>query len=132
MINMKTKLEARLDREFERRYMRPWVYYVFDMPMFVPMFKCVTIVTQTRQDARKLDKDVWKIAMRCDGEDRPAKKLRAHLAKSGFYGIAICDIRDVFSRKRGRVIAKGRLLKHIQYEDFKTIATNLGIASKRI
>jgi hypothetical protein len=30
------------------------------------------------------------------------------------YGVAICDRRDQFNRQRGRIIAKGRLLKHLK------------------
>jgi len=33
-------------------------------------------------------------------------------------GVAICDMRDGFNRERGRIIAKGRLLKHLKEEKF--------------
>jgi hypothetical protein len=36
------------------------------------------------------------------------------LRKLGIYGVTICDRRDTFNRQRGRIIAKGRLLKHLK------------------
>jgi hypothetical protein len=44
----------------------------------------------------------------------PATCLIETAQDEGMYGIALCDIRDTFNRQRGRIIAKGRLLKHLK------------------
>ena len=43
-----------------------------------------------------------------------AKWVMTELHGLGYHGVAICDHRDDFSRKRGRIIAKGRLLKYLK------------------
>lgn len=43
-----------------------------------------------------------------------ACELLRRLAKHDVKGVAICDMRDQFSRHRGRIIAKGRLLKSLE------------------
>lgn len=45
-----------------------------------------------------------------------ATRCREKLRKKGIWGVAICDQRDPLNRRRGRTIAKGRLLKHIRRE----------------
>jgi len=42
-----------------------------------------------------------------------ATKLRLELAQRNIFGVSICDSGDYFNRRRGRTIAKGRLLKHL-------------------
>jgi len=40
-----------------------------------------------------------------------ASFMKQRLEEDGCAGVAVCDYRDQFSRKRGRIIAKGRLFK---------------------
>ena len=115
---MRAKLEARLDREFESMNVKVYIYHIRD----VKMFGGITIATETRQDVAALSRMVESLCIKCIGlttrrqVDAPASWMLAELEKQGFHGVAICDRRDQFSRKRGRTIAKGRLLKHIRAE----------------
>ncbi len=45
---------------------------------------------------------------------QPATRFIQGLKGTHIYGVAICDKRDQFNRQRGRIIAKGRLLSHLQ------------------
>lgn len=49
-----------------------------------------------------------------------AIRLRRELHRKDIYGIAICDPREPnLNRRRGRTIAKGRLLKHLKKIGFR-------------
>ena len=115
---MNSKTEKKLDEEFEKLEIMPRIYhFVGDFP-----FGAVTIAI----DNRKLGwSNSWEgIAdyMRdcriyvVGREHNRATRFLQEMRKENFYGIAICDRRDQFNRKRGRIIAKGRLLKHLKEE----------------
>ena len=115
------KLEARLNREFEAMDVKVYVYHIRDR---VKMFDGITITTEIKQDAAALSQMITALDMKCnissmltDQVKTPATWMRKELAKRGFYGIALCDRRDRFSRKRGRIIAKGRLLKTLRHQE---------------
>jgi len=109
---MKSKLETQLDKEFEQMNVKPWVYHVTDLDMF----NGVTIVSPNKQDAGAIEDVVHTIDGFCQHPESvsPATEMREELNDRGFVGVAICDYRDTFSRKRGRIIAKGRLLKQLK------------------
>ena len=115
------KLEARLDREFEVMDVKVYVYHVRD----VLMFEGITIATETKQDMNALSQMVTALDMKCKIDsmcpdrqiDAPATWMRKELAKRGYHGVALCAYRDQFIRKRGRIIAKGRMLKYMRRQE---------------
>jgi len=104
---MKSKIEIELDRKFERMGVRPKIYHFTEN---VYPFRAVTIATErniTWKEGRTLLDDI--IGSFFDSlKHQQASKTKEAFEREG-YGVAICDIRDQFSRKRGRIIAKGRL-----------------------
>jgi hypothetical protein len=111
---MKNKLEQKLDAEFKRMNVKPFIHHFIDT---VP-FSAITIVSFHSS---------WKeIAKYIHEECKPplvyinqASYLLRNLAHNRhIYGVAICDRRDQFNRQRGRIIAKGRLLKHLKEEEW--------------
>ena len=120
MIN----LEARLDREFKTMNAKVYVYHIRDG---VKMFGGLTITTEIKQDMAALSQMIWELSHKCEigalftnppnRIDAPATWMRKELAKRGYHGVALCAYRDQFSRKRGRIIAKGRLLKAIRQRE---------------
>ena len=111
---MRSKLEDQLDKEFEQMNVKPWVYHI----KHLDLFDGVTIVADSRHSTEDIAYIVHDLDGECDHGDydiaAPATWLREQLVERGFYGVAICDWRDSFSRKRGRLIAKGRLLKYLK------------------
>lgn len=109
---MKSKIEERLDKEFEKMEIKPYIYHFVEG---IEPFAAITIVEAMRYSWNNI-KDIVDTAM------KNAKSLRHNKASevirslhyADIYGVAICDRRDQFNRKLGRVIAKGRLLKHLK------------------
>ena len=123
---MIAKLEARLDNEFEAMDVKVYIYHIRD----VKMFAGITIATEFYQGMAALSQMIEGLDFKCKIDSMltdhrigaPATWMRKELAKRGFYGIALCDRRDQFSRKRGRIIAKGRLqgrLRRQEEQDYK-------------
>ena len=108
---MKSKIEKKLDEEFEKLGIRPRIYHFRD----IPLFNAVTIAIPNNRTYEDIKNIILKTR-------RPGFYVRQHaeylLSHLGFlpdiHGVAICDIRDQFNRQRGRIIAKGRLLKHLK------------------
>ena len=118
---MKSKVEERLDIEFEKLGVKPHVYHFTDD---VEPFNAITIVDdcdvpvggskKSWSSKRRVIDNVFEreylwMQMGC-----PATRFIQGLKMSHIYGVAICDKRDQFNRQRGRIIAKGRLLYHFQ------------------
>ena len=110
---MKSKLEQKLDFEFEVMGIKPRIYHFTND---VGPFNGITIVDEglawegARRDlsyALYSENKKWKIFF-------PATRILNILRADDIYGVAICDARDTYSRARGRVIGKGRLLKHLR------------------
>jgi hypothetical protein len=117
---MTTKLEARIDMELKHRGVKPYVYHFNDHswkeggnPHRMWAFGGVTIATHN-PDRVVVEAMVLEEQRNCAIFHSAAKDTLVGLRKRGIYGISICDNRDQFSRKRGRIIAKGRLLKHLK------------------
>lgn len=118
---MKTKLEEQLDAEFEKMGVKLHVYH---FTSDVLPFTAVTIADDCVVPLGG-SKESWK-SMRGIIDNTltreylwmrkcsPATRFIQGLKLSHIYGIAICDKRDQFNRQRGRIISKGRLLKHLK------------------
>ena len=110
---MKSKIEKKLDEEFELLGIRPRIYHFRDLSLF----NAITIATVSDID----EDDFWSTFE--DINRSKSSFVRNHplpvhdgsyvLQKLTMmsYGVALCDLQDQFNRRLGRVIAKGRLLK---------------------
>lgn len=107
------KLEQKLDAEFERMEIKPKVFHFVNS---IIQSVAITIVDE-RLTWLGAQREIVKA--HSDGASQhlfffPATRLLDTLRKRDIYGVAICDKRDNFNRQRGRIIAKGRLLKHLK------------------
>ena len=102
-------LEQIMDIEFEKMGVKPYVYHFTD----IPAFKAVTIVTIDNADSYA---KVHTFILINYTNGREATLLLETFKELDVYGVAICNKRDQFNRQRGRIIAKGRLLKHLREE----------------
>ena len=111
---MKNKLEKKIDEELEKLDVRPRIFHYTED---VTPFTAVTIA-ETLGGTWAEVKDI--LEYRLDKVNivlyHKASILRRDLKKNSIIGVAICDRRDQFNRQRGRVIAKGRLLKYLKKE----------------
>ena len=110
---MKSKLEEDLDKEFEKLGMKLRVYHYTEPYL---SFNAITVVTNDKNtDWISIAEDIQKsLKQITEKEFNHSTELLNEMVKRDYYGIAICNKRDTFSRQRGRVISKGRLLKHIK------------------
>lgn len=126
---MKTNLKTRILKKLAELGVRPHVYHIKGYTVgshqrSLRMSEAITIASKDIQDPETLSQMVGDIDRKCEVGalytnppnriDTPATWMRKELAINGFDGVAICDIRDQFSRKRGWLIACGRLLTQIQ------------------
>lgn len=108
---MKNKDERKVDQELEKFGVSPRIYHFQTQ---VEPFTSITIAEDRLTWAgarRELDKIFPRVDINLHGK---ATRLRAELRRIDIYGVAICDLRDEFDRRRGRTIAKGRFLKHLK------------------
>ena len=113
---MKSKTEKKLDEEFEKLGIKTRVYHFMD----IPLFNAVTIVICDNRSYGDIKSIVLKSRQPLYYLRQHAEYLLSHLGYlPDIHGVAICDIRDQFNRTRGRIIAKGRLLKHLKKEAWK-------------
>jgi len=112
---MKLKIEKKLDEEFKKFGVKPRVYH---FTKNVEPFNAITVA-----DIQNLSwKDMFSMIDSCiwiakfSLFNRATRLLIEAKDKYAIYGMAICDKRDQFNRERGRVIAKGRLLKYLKEE----------------
>jgi hypothetical protein len=107
---MKNKQEQKLDAELERISVSLMIYH---FRKDVGPYTSITIVTNSirswNQMRELLDQYLFYFTT-----IPPASEALKLLRKLGIYGVTICDRRDAFNRQRGRIIAKGRLLKHFK------------------
>jgi hypothetical protein len=113
---MLNKLEQKLDRGFDAlgTGVIPYIYH-FRNKLF--RFRAITIADPVDVLWKTMDEMVDRVFL----EEKmwqvpyfPATKILTALRRRGIYGVAICDSRDQFNKQRGRIIAKGRLLKHLK------------------
>lgn len=110
---MKSKLEIYLDKEFDKLEIRLHIYHFIED---VLPFNGITVVTETENITWKV---IFNFIRACNQYDTYKRNRATELIKNfkmdyEIYGVAICNKRDTFNRQRGRVISKGRLLKHIK------------------
>lgn len=110
---MKSKTEIILDKELEKLGIRPRIYHFRE---HVVPFNAITVAVQTK----KLDykgiagyMQEYRVYAARWTHNRATVFLR-EMTANGFPGVAICDEHDQFNRRRGRIIAKGRLLKFLK------------------
>ena len=112
---MKNKLEQKLDRGFMQLEVKPCIFHF--IAKYRP-FTAVTIADNHKTIAevtRCLDSALYNLDT--DAQDMlfPASKYTINVLQAyQIYGIALCSLQDQFNRQRGRIIAKGRLLKHLK------------------
>lgn len=112
---MKRKDERMADAGLAKFLVKPKIYhYTFN----VSHFTAITLAAHGfswdigRQGIDEALIKVWN-----QNEPAPATRTLRHLRAEGIYGVTICDYGDQFDSRRGRTIAKGRLLKHLRQED---------------
>jgi len=120
---MKTKVELELDKAYESIGVKPRIYHFVYHFIDVYPFRAVTVATDnpeyTWNDIKEfIEDDIWESRIVSE-YNRATHLLRKLEVSYNFHGVAICDRRDQFNRQRGRVIAKGRLLKYLRNEKFE-------------
>ena len=110
------KLEARLDREFESMNIRPHIHHI--KLINDAYFNVVTIAAPHQISYDDAVEQLATIVGDCCEARRTdyGRFLIDAFNKIG-WGVALCHHSDQFSRKRGRIIAKGRLLKWMSREE---------------
>lgn len=116
------KLEEKMDKEFAQLQVTPRVYH---FTKGIAPFTGVTIAISDRSPYARVD-TVLHVALACSTNyclelayiRGPASRLLRYMEikYQHPHGLAICNHLDQFSRKRGRIIAKGRLLKYLREE----------------
>ena len=107
--------EIKVDKEFEKFGAKPRIFHFRDNTPF----GTITIATKNTNWNWN---DILTIIRECGRNSYDyylyfhATHLMHELATQKIYGVAICDKRSQFYRQKGRVIAKGRLLKHMKRE----------------
>ena len=109
----RSRRECALDAEFERMGVKLRIYYFTD----IPTFKAITIATIAKEDSYVKVHTYVLVHYLLNVE--PATYLFARLRDIGIYGIAICNESSIFSRRYGRMKAKGKLWQHLLKEQKK-------------
>ena len=112
---MKSKIEKKLDGEFEKFGVKPKIYHftVDDIPCLP--FKAVSVITIDGRSWKRLYEIIEessRFLLKCTHSY--ATEMISMLQEKNIYGVAICDPRDQFNRKYGRIKAKGRLLQYLK------------------
>ena len=109
---MKNKLEQKIDAKFAEMGITPYIYHFTEN---TKPFIAITIAKTERSTYGILKEIVENcVSAVVQGEHERAVNLFAILSQVALYGVSICDKRDQFNEQRGRIIAKGRLLKHLK------------------
>jgi len=110
---MKNKIEPKLNAALKELGIEARVYHFRED---VEPFTAVTVVEDRLTwlgVRRELDK-YFHHPKRAEWLFLSATHLLVQLRREDIYGVAIYDKRDQFNRQRGRIIAKGRFLKHFK------------------
>ncbi len=123
---MKSKLEQKIDEELAEIGVVPYVYHIRaygeeSEREILRVFNGITVANMIPDPVVDVERDVGEAIevltnarMKYGVKIHPATWMMKELHELGYRGIAICDRHDNFSRKRGRIIAKGRLLKYLK------------------
>ena len=123
---MKT-IETRIDNDLAEIGVKAHIYHIRSygegsQRKKIRMFNAITIADNRHLSARQVENDVGEAIDTLKSKIMPISYRRHHhqatwimtyLKDMGYNGIAICDKRDNFSRKLGRIISEGRLLKYL-------------------
>jgi len=115
-------LEEYLDIEFNLLGVTPHIAHIRQAIAHTAGFpRAVTIASVDPINVATMKHVLFAIEMTYWRTGRPrsqsiASYMKQQLEADGCAGIAVCDYRDQFSRKRGRIIAKGRLFKLLRKE----------------
>ena len=107
----RSKRERALDAEFRRMGVKPRIYH---FTKDIATFNAVTVAL-TKRWRKGVIEDIVKNCVEAahDGMENKATFSIAILKQAGIYGVAICDKRDQFNKRTGRMKAKGRLMQHL-------------------
>lgn len=109
-------LEDYLDIEFSLLRVTPHIVHIRAHTEVVGFPSAVTLATVEPVDVGAVRYSLGVIEDG-DGCKSMASRMKQVLESDGSAGVAVCDYRDQFSRKRGRIIAKGRLLKLLRKQE---------------
>jgi len=110
---MKNKLEQNIDAQFEQMALDVHIFHIFNLEM---PFNAITIADESINSWERASEliDIVLTRTKRGYTKTPATRFLKCARDGNIYGVAICDKRDQFNRQRGRIIAKGRLLKHLK------------------
>lgn len=114
-------LEEHLDEEFRVMRVTSYVVHIRPIASTAGLPRAVTIasVDPINVDTMRHAISAIEWAYRrggCPRSQSIASFMKQQLEADGCVGVAVCGYRDQFSRKRGRIIAKGRLFKLLRKE----------------
>jgi hypothetical protein len=109
---MKKNDERKADLGLKQLGVTPRIYHIRE---HMWPFAGVTIVTADQEGSFSAVKTMVQKEISMHTLNK-ATKTKKNLNDLGIYGVAICDVHDEYNKKRGRTIAKGRLLKHLKQE----------------
>ena len=114
----KLRLEAWLDEEFRLMGVEPYIHHI--KLINDAYFNVVTVAAPHHISYDDIVKQLAIIVGNCceAGRTDYGRFLVDAFSKIG-WGVALCHHSDQFSRKRGRIIATGRLLKRLRKEGLK-------------
>lgn len=112
---MKKKDEREADLGLKQLGVIPRIYHI---RKHIWPFAGVTIVTADQEGSFSAVKKMVQKEISMYTQNK-ATKTKKDLNDLGIFGVAICDVRDQYNKKRGRTIAKGRLWKHLKQEKEK-------------
>ena len=112
------KLKDKVLAEFAEMGVKPHVYHILPINHILIdntwMPNAVTIASAKALDVDCIREDIVNVELTWHVTSHSAESVVKQRLGQRYGGIAICDHRDQFSRKRGWIIACGRLLKHLQ------------------
>ena len=112
------KLKDKVLAAFAEIGVKPYVYHILPINhlparnTWAP--NAVTVASAKVLDVSCIREDIVDVELICLDTPRSTESVMKQRLMQRYGGVAICDHRDQFSRKRGWLIACGRLLKHLQ------------------
>ena len=110
----RSRCEKLLDKQFAAMSVKPRIYH---FRKEVATFNAVTVAL-TKRWRKDVTEDIVKNCVEAahDKMENKATFSIAILKQARLYGVAICDKSDQFSKRTGRMKAKGRLMQHLLKE----------------
>ena len=110
----RSRRERKLDEQFAAMDIKPRVYH---FTKDIATFNAVTVAL-TKRWRKDVTEDIVKNCVESAHQEMENKATFsiAILKQARLYGVAICDKSDQFSKRTGRMKAKGRLMQHLLKE----------------